>query len=162
MVPAEKVVTCAPSDTVETAVEKLLGNRVSSIIVLDEKAPVGIMTKTDLVKAYKDKVAFDAKVETIMTQGLETVDENTPKDVAADVIQSKKIHHVVVVNGKGEFAGIVSSLDIAREGALDAKAWPWNRWESKKSLPEAPEAPIDPAEEETPKRKFRLFGRNKN
>lgn len=50
------------------------------------------------------------------------------RDDAADVMQKHKVHHIVVSpGGSGKFTGLLSSWDIARECALDAKAWPYNR-----------------------------------
>jgi CBS domain-containing protein len=37
------------------------------------------------------------------------------------------VHHVIVVEDDGKLAGIVTAWDVAREGWLDNKAWPWNR-----------------------------------
>ena len=43
------------------------------------------------------------------------------RDEAAEILQKRKIHHAVVRNASGKFAGLLSSWDIARECALDAK-----------------------------------------
>jgi CBS domain-containing protein len=134
MVPADKAVTCLPSHPIENAVDKLLEHKISAVVVVNEdKKPVGIVTKTDITKAYKAKVPLETKTESVMTQGIETVNENTPKDLAADLFQKSKLHHMIVVNNAGEFAGIISTMDIARESALDAKAWPYLRSETSKS-----------------------------
>ena len=43
------------------------------------------------------------------------------RDEAAEILQKHKIHHAVVRSVSGKFAGLLSSWDIARECALDAK-----------------------------------------
>ena len=43
------------------------------------------------------------------------------RDEAAEILQKRKIHHAVVQNVSGKFAGLLSSWDIARECSLDAK-----------------------------------------
>lgn len=43
------------------------------------------------------------------------------RDEAAEILEKHKIHHAVVNNIEGKFAGLFSSWDIARECALDAK-----------------------------------------
>jgi len=48
-------------------------------------------------------------------------------DEASKIFISNKIHHAVVVDDEGTFVGVISAWDVAREGYLDAKAWPWNR-----------------------------------
>lgn len=55
------------------------------------------------------------------------VKADTQTDDIADLIQKKFVHHLVVVDDKGFFAGVASSWDVAREVSLDAKAFPYNR-----------------------------------
>ena len=52
---------------------------------------------------------------------------DTQTDDLADLIQNKFVHHLVVTEENGNYAGIASSWDIAREVSLDAKAFPYNR-----------------------------------
>ena len=65
MKPAKDVAKCYPSDTIEKALELTLGD-VGAVVVLHEhgmkQIPIGLVTKTDLLQAYKDKVPFTAKV----------------------------------------------------------------------------------------------------
>lgn len=73
-------------------------------------------------------MSADTLAESFMTsENLVCVNTGTQTDDIADMIQKEKIHHIVVVDGDGNFAGIASSWDIAREVSLDAKAFPYNR-----------------------------------
>jgi CBS domain-containing protein len=128
MVPAGAAITCSPTDTIESVLNQLLENSISAVVVVDlSRIPVGIVTKTDLVQAFKDKIPIDSYVDAVMTTSIKTVKGVASRDEAAGIFDENRIHHVIVVGEELEFAGIISSLDIARETSLDGKAWPWNR-----------------------------------
>lgn len=127
MVPADKVVTVTKSDTLETVCSKLLDNAISAVVVVDGNKAVGIVTKTDTTRAYKKGLALDTKVEKIMSPEPKNVSKNASHDEASKTFITNKIHHAVVVDDDGTFVGVISAWDVAREGYLDAKAWPWNR-----------------------------------
>ena len=69
----------------------------------------------------------ETEAESFLTDNLICVKADTQTDDIADLIQKKFVHHLVVVDGDGNFAGVASSWDVAREVSLDAKAFPYNR-----------------------------------
>ena len=83
-------------------------------------------------------MSADVDAESFMPDGLTCVSEDTNTDDIADLIQREFVHHLVVVDKDGKFAGIASSWDVAREVSLDAKAFPYNRelWTKTKAKPE--------------------------
>ena len=88
---------------------------------------LGILTKSDITRAFAGGLPADTQAFEVMPDNLICVKDDTQTDDLADLIQQKHVHHLVVVDGDGNFAGIVSSWDVAREVALDAKAFPYNR-----------------------------------
>jgi CBS domain-containing protein len=60
-------------------------------------------------------------VKDVMSTTLYPAAPEMSRDEAAEILQKHKIHHAVVQNVSGKFAGLLSSWDIARECALDAK-----------------------------------------
>jgi CBS domain-containing protein len=140
MIPQDKVATVEPSDTIKRALDAMLKSNVGSIVVLMHETddpnelhvPVGILTKTDVARAYQKELSLETSVREIMTHDVETVRDNLSRDEAARVFREKRIHHAVVVNERGRFVGLVSSWDIASECVRDAAAWPWIRSEDGK------------------------------
>ncbi|CAL6304268.1 unnamed protein product [Bathycoccus prasinos] len=65
-----------------------------------------------------------------MTSHPIAVNMHMSKDEAAETMRKHKLHHLLVTDDEGKFYGLISSFDIARETALDAKAWPWPRPET--------------------------------
>jgi CBS domain-containing protein len=131
MIPAEKVATCFPTDSIKQAMDTMLKKNVGSVVVLETPgtyyAPVGIVTNTDFVSAYKQGLSLDHAVKEIMSKNLQTCDINLSIDGAAALLERNKTHHAIVVDGNKDFQGLISSSDIASECAKDNKAFPWNR-----------------------------------
>ena len=157
MKPADKVVTAASTDSVRQVMQSMLSNKISSVVVKDESEPLGIITKSDLMKAYHDGVCIDDPCSTIMTTAdkLETVNLNEDKDKVASILESTHHHHILVVDDKSQFVGLVSSWDISAEDAKDSRAWPYLRGDdgeidvkvatgARDPRAPPPEAPFDP------------------
>ena len=60
-------------------------------------------------------------VRDVMSTTLHPATPDMTRDEAAEILEKNKIHHAVVNNIEGKFAGLYSSWDIARECALDSK-----------------------------------------
>ena len=132
MVPFEKVLKCLPSNTVEEVLELMMDNRVSCLVIILDGKPTGIITKTDLCWCYRNRIPLDSQVGDIMpwTAGIKKVKSNMDRDAAAKFFEKHNVHHALVINDNDEAVGVISALDIAKEVAKDARAWPWNRNES--------------------------------
>ena len=65
MTPKDMVATCYPSDTIEMVLN-LAVSEVGAVVVLHEHGmahiPVGIVSKTDLLEAYKSRVPLTHQV----------------------------------------------------------------------------------------------------
>jgi CBS domain-containing protein len=139
MIPAHRVATAFPSDTLKDAMEDMLAKKIGCLVVLmkenesdQEHVPVGILTKTDFMKAYMKEMPLTTSVRDIMSTKLVTVRDNINRDQAGRVFEEHKNHHAIVVDGNGKFQGIISAWDIVAECVKDDRAWPWNRSEDGK------------------------------
>ena len=126
----------------------MLGHTVGAVVIVDmqekespesESAdmlpmPAGIITKSDILKAYHDRVDIDAPCKSIMGErSLVTCTPNDNRDNVASLLEKNKTHHVIVVDeDHAHFVGIVSSWDVAAECAKDNRAWPYLRSEDGK------------------------------
>lgn len=138
MTPAEKVYTCTANNTIETVLQLFTTRNISAVVILGEyQDPVGLVTKSDLVRAYQQQVPTTETIgSTLLTCTnripLDTVLTTDTRDTAANLMEKRNCHHAIVVDQAGHFAGLVSSWDIAAEVARDARAWPWIRTEDGK------------------------------
>ena len=132
MRPANEVVAVAPNDSIRQVMDKMLEHRISSVVVMmmsTSKQALGIITKSDLMKAYHDRIDIDSCCSEIMTPAdkLEVCSPNDSKDQVATILESTHHHHVLVVEDTSQFVGLVSTWDISSEDAKDSRAWPYLR-----------------------------------
>lgn len=113
-------------------------------VVNEARRPIGIVTKTDLLRE-RDEIALsarprplppDAEVGSsdgeagdlcaidVMTPVVHTIAEHTSIAAAAAVLARERLHHVIVLRGSGEIAGMVSALDIVQWVAARARFVP--------------------------------------
>jgi CBS domain-containing protein len=135
MIPADKVFKVAATDTIAAALDIVVDRHVSSVLVVDGASkPVGIVTKTDLVKAYQQGRPTAESVAGIMRTDVPTILDTKTRDDAAKTFERKEAHHALVVDGDGNFSGLISTWDVASECAKDARAWPWTRTQGTNTL----------------------------
>jgi CBS domain-containing protein len=117
-------------DGTDTALEgaKLMAEKgISSLFVVRDAVPVGIVTERDFVKKVcaKDIPISSIKVFDIMSKILTTADPETPIEVAVQRMVNHKIRRLPIMEG-GKIVGIITVTDLAKhlrttlllEGAL--------------------------------------------
>ena len=106
------VKTVSPADTFADTAKVLSVNRISSVVVKDGDAVVGIITERDIVHVVADGLDPQAvPVGERMTKELATVDRKTDVADAARLMGERRIRHLPVLD-KGSLAGIVSIRDL--------------------------------------------------
>jgi IMP dehydrogenase len=104
-------VTLSPREPVRRAQELMNEQNVSGIPIVDGKKLVGILTRRDM-KFLKD---YDVKIDTVMTKtNLVTVPANIKLEQAKEILQKHRIEKLLLVNKKGELAGLITMRDIDR------------------------------------------------
>ena len=135
------VITVGKDDTVESVIKLLLDKRISGVPVVDESNKVvGIVSETDLIFRDKDisippfipifeavvflgsvekfekqirkKVAY--KVEEVMTTGPITAHEDDSVEKVANLMLTKKVNRIPIVNEEGKILGIITRSDILK------------------------------------------------
>jgi CBS-domain-containing membrane protein len=137
---SKDVITVKKETTVRELAELFTTRRIGSIPVVDSVGNmIGIVSESDLIEQDKnfhiptvislfDWIIYlesDKKFEKelkrmtaqtvgdIYTQEVETVSPDTPINDIADIMSTKKIHSLPVVEGK-KIIGIVSRIDVIR------------------------------------------------
>ena len=106
------VKSVSPNDTFAEAARVLSQNRISSVVVKDDRAVAGIITERDFVHAVAEGVdPQKVSVADRMTTELATVDRKTDVADAARLMAERRIRHLPVVD-KGSLAGIISIRDL--------------------------------------------------
>ncbi len=110
------VITSLPSETVRNIAIKMAENNVGSVVIVDaNNIVVGIITEGDIVRRVVAAGLDPSRtmVEKVMTRNPIVVDEKTPLYRAAEIMASKRIGHLPVVDSSGRPVGIVARSDIA-------------------------------------------------
>ncbi len=104
-------VTLSPREPVRRAQELMVEQNVSGIPIVEGKKLVGILTRRDL-KFLKD---YDVEVSTVMVKDkLVTGPAGTTLEQAKEILQKHKVEKLLLTNGKGELAGLITMRDIDR------------------------------------------------
>jgi len=90
---------------------------ISSIIVVEEKRSIGIVTHKDIIsKLVQARIPPDAvTAREVMTSPIITIKEDSSIEEAARLMSKKHIKKLIVTRNNNELAGIITSSDLVRE-----------------------------------------------
>lgn len=96
------------------AVHKMEEKSYSTIIVTDEKIPVGIITERDVITKIllKEKDPKKLTAEEVMTKDIISVLPTDSVVYASNIMTVKKIKKLAVVDEGGDLIGIITQTDI--------------------------------------------------
>lgn len=124
----KEIVMIDGSDTALEAAKRMSEKGISSLFVVKDGDPVGIVTERDFIKKVcaKEIPIADVKVSDIMSKILTTADPETPIEVAVQRMVNHKIRRLPIIEG-GKIVGIITVTDLAKhlrttlllEGALN-------------------------------------------
>jgi CBS domain-containing protein len=119
------IVTCLPDTSAEDAARAMTERRSRSIVVVDEHGrAVGVITGADLLSLYRQNVGDT--VSALMTTPVVTCEAEVTLTDAAELMISREVHRLVVVEPSGEREtpiGVVSTADIVAEMAQEGSVW---------------------------------------
>ena len=118
------VVTCTPDTTVREAARRMAEHGVNALVVVEELSGEleGIVTRSDLARAYGQDYGT-IKVETVMSQEVQTVVPHIPVSAAVLLMLDQKVDRLVIMHAKpgpSRPVGILSLNDIVRDIAEEA------------------------------------------
>jgi len=106
------VVKIGSQQTVLEAAKLMRDRGRSSLVVMEGKIAVGIVTERDFItRVAAENLPGTALVSQVMSSPLRTVDANTPLKEAARIMFENKIRRLPVVEG-GTLAGIIVASDF--------------------------------------------------
>lgn len=106
------VTTATPDSTVTEAAETISDRDVSSIVVVDEDTPVGIVTEGDFARQLCDREDLGhARLEDVMSTPLSTVGPDATVTEAAERLRSIDAEHLPVVDD--DLRGIVTAAELS-------------------------------------------------
>jgi len=109
----KSVVTVKPSDSAEKALKYMVELDIGSVIVIEGKKAVGIVTDSNLLERvfYKEKDPRKVKIKSIMSHPLRTIGPLLDLGEASRIMRDLRIKRLPVEE-KGRLVGIVTETDI--------------------------------------------------
>ena len=110
----KNVVTTAPDDTVERAVQSMVDHDIDCVVVTETDRVLGMFTERDLTRrTLQDHGLLTRKVGDVMSTRVVTVERDMVLDAACELMTSEGIRRLVVTEG-GRLVGIVTERDVIR------------------------------------------------
>jgi CBS domain-containing protein len=119
---SDDIHSIAPTDTVASAVDKMVSLGVGSLVVLKSGEMVGLLTERDVVHGMVKLGAGlkDAEVGAIMEAEPVVASTEDSVDYARDVMTKSHIGHLPILDGN-KLTAIISFHDVARASLKEAK-----------------------------------------
>jgi len=90
------------------AIAKMNKNGNGSVVLLNHKFPVAMLTQSDIINALGEKTDLSMSIYHYATQLLISVEETRPIEFAIKLFSEHNIRRIVLLDMKKEFAGVVT------------------------------------------------------
>ncbi len=114
------ILECSPDLPLYEAAQRMSEVRVSSILVVDGDAVLGIWTERDaLAVDFRDAAAFSRPVREVMSAPVKTVSERLSLQELAVRFQEEHVRHYLVTDADGRRCGVVSQTDVVLNQGIE-------------------------------------------
>ena len=113
-----KIISLGRKDTVSAAVELMIKNHISCVLIIEDDKPVGIITERDITKSIAENNILN-NVEGIMKFPVFTADKDINLYDATKLMEKNKLKSLVIVDSEGDVIGIVTKSDIIKNLRAD-------------------------------------------
>jgi len=115
----KSLISADSSTTVFQVANLMEKGGIGAIIVKKDNIPAGIITDRDFaIKITTQKLPLDTPIDKVASYPLATIDLNESIIVAANLMSSKKLRKLAVVENE-KVIGIITSTDLVNQLALE-------------------------------------------
>jgi len=109
----KRVVTVRPDDSCDKALRYMVDLGIGSVVVSENKRPLGIVTDSNLLERvfYLGKEPKKLKIKEVMSHPLRTISPSTDVGEASRIMRDLGVKRLPVVS-KRELVGIITESDI--------------------------------------------------
>ena len=109
-----EVVTIPLGASIAESAKLMKQKNVGSVVIIDDSKPVGILTDRDIAVRVvaEGKDPESTKVSEVMTENLETLNENLGLFQALERMEEVGVRRFPIVNDRGELVGIITLDDV--------------------------------------------------
>lgn len=108
-----RVVMSLPATATLAEASRIMAEeRISSLLIVEDDHPAGIVTESNILQAAHRHLPSDTPLHMIMAQPLISAPETMDVLSARKLVESHRIRHLLVLDEKGRTAGMVSDTDF--------------------------------------------------
>ncbi len=112
---SKALISVDPSTTAFQVAKMMQQGGIGALIVKKDNKPAGIITDRDFaIKIAVDKVPIDTPIDKVASYPLLTISSNEPIVAAANLMASKKVRKLVVLEND-KVVGIITSTDLVNQ-----------------------------------------------
>jgi len=112
---SKAIISVDPSTTAFQVAKMMQQGGIGALIVKKDGKPEGIITDRDFaIKIAVDKVPIDTPIDKVASYPLLTINSNEPIVAAANLMSSKKVRKLVVLEND-KIVGIITSTDLVNQ-----------------------------------------------
>jgi diguanylate cyclase (GGDEF)-like protein/PAS domain S-box-containing protein len=110
---SRQVISVTPETPVREVIAFMAQAKISCLIVVEKKMPLGIFTERDLVRLVNEPVSFENRpISELMTTPVVTISGNLNIYEAYSLMLTNRIRHHVVVDHGGRMLGLMTQSDL--------------------------------------------------
>lgn len=109
---SDEVQSVSPETEISKAVAMMLDRGIDSLVVMDGNKVVGMLTKTDVVKFFSEKLGKKFKVRDLMSRDVVTVNRGQSVARVVELMEEYSVRSVVVTEGQKP-VGVIMDRDLA-------------------------------------------------
>jgi len=113
-----KIISVDKKDILPKAIELMIKNHISCVLVIEDDKPVGIITERDITKSIAEH-NISNNVGEIMNFPVFTANKDINLYDATKLMEENKLRSLVIVNSEGDVIGIVTKSDIIKNLRAD-------------------------------------------
>lgn len=115
------LLTAEPDTTVLDAARALRAQRRGSIVILNERRPVGIWTDADVLRLdLQNPRVLDLTMAEVMQSSVVTLDQWKPISDAVVLMRTHNIRHLILVDENEHACGVVSQSDVVYNHGVES------------------------------------------
>ncbi|WP_371322885.1 CBS domain-containing protein [Dechloromonas sp. ZY10] len=111
---SRQVLTVPPEQPLREVIELFAARRVSSVVVVEQRRPIGIVTERDLLRLACSGYRENRPVRAAMSAPLTTARADLDFSSGHALLSSHGIRHLVLVDAAGDLVGVASETDFRR------------------------------------------------
>ncbi|MBS4095218.1 MAG: PAS domain S-box protein [Sulfuricella sp.] len=109
---SSRVLSLSPGQTLEIAAQIMAREHASSLVVVENRQPLGILTERDVVRLFHERMPLDTRVSAIMSQPVLSASASLDFNAAYALLLRHKVRHLVALDQEGLVVGMVSESDF--------------------------------------------------